>query len=126
MTIRTVAAEYLIAMKLASGRQYKNDLSDIAGILAEHEKSDQPITMDMIRQAVIDLYDEWDIIPETSREFIADVMNNGDYNSIREEIMNEEKEMKDALIEFDNNNPGAVNRENFAAIVSQLKKKREE
>ena len=29
LTVRTVAAEYLIAMKLISGRQYKNDLSDI-------------------------------------------------------------------------------------------------
>ena len=38
LTIRTVAAEYLIAMKLRSGRQYKSDLSDVLGILAEHEK----------------------------------------------------------------------------------------
>ena len=44
VTIRTVAAEYLIAMKLRSGRQYKSDLSDILGILAEHEKRGTPIT----------------------------------------------------------------------------------
>lgn len=42
VTIRTVSAEFLIAMKLRSGRQYKNDLSDILGILAEHEKKGQP------------------------------------------------------------------------------------
>ena len=29
LQIRTVSAEYLIAMKLRSGRQYKNDLSDV-------------------------------------------------------------------------------------------------
>ncbi|MCL2696872.1 MAG: DUF6036 family nucleotidyltransferase [Oscillospiraceae bacterium] len=34
----TVAAEYLIAMKLLSGKLYKYDLSDIIGILWEHEK----------------------------------------------------------------------------------------
>ncbi len=39
LQIRTVSAEYLIAMKLRSGRKYKNDLSDIIGILAEHEKN---------------------------------------------------------------------------------------
>ena len=38
LQVRTIAAEYLIAMKLMSGRQYKNDLSDIIGILAEHKK----------------------------------------------------------------------------------------
>ena len=38
VTIRTISSEYLIAMKLRSGRQYKSDLSDVLGILAEHEK----------------------------------------------------------------------------------------
>ena len=46
VTIRTIAAEYLIAMKLRSGRQYKSDLSDILGILAEHEKRGTPITLE--------------------------------------------------------------------------------
>ncbi|MBQ9008951.1 MAG: hypothetical protein IJ088_06435, partial [Clostridia bacterium] len=35
MTIRTVAAEYLVAMTLRSGRQYKSDLSDVLGVLTE-------------------------------------------------------------------------------------------
>ena len=43
LTIRTISAEYLIAMKLRSGRKYKHDLSDIVGILAEHEKQGVPI-----------------------------------------------------------------------------------
>lgn len=41
LQVRTIAAEHLIAMKLMSGRQYKNDLSDIIGILAEHKKLKQ-------------------------------------------------------------------------------------
>ena len=32
LTVRTIASEYLIAMKLMSGRQYKYDLSDVVGI----------------------------------------------------------------------------------------------
>ena len=31
LDVRTISAEYLIAMKLRSGRKYKNDLSDIIG-----------------------------------------------------------------------------------------------
>jgi len=38
LNVRMITAEYLIAMKLMSGRQYKNDLSDVAGILWEHQK----------------------------------------------------------------------------------------
>lgn len=35
LQIRTVSAEYLVAMKLMAGHQYKNDLSDIVGVLIE-------------------------------------------------------------------------------------------
>lgn len=31
--VRTVSAEYLIAMKLRAGRRYKNDLSDVIGVV---------------------------------------------------------------------------------------------
>ena len=61
VTIRTVEAEYLIAMKLRSGRQYKSDLSDILGILSEHQKRGTPISMEQIRKAVSDLYGAWGI-----------------------------------------------------------------
>lgn len=66
VTIRTVAEEYLIAMKLRSGRQYKSDLSDVLGILAEHEKRRMPISMAQIRRAVTELYGSWETLPESS------------------------------------------------------------
>ena len=37
LDVRTVSREYLVAMKLMSGRKYKNDLSDIIGILYEEQ-----------------------------------------------------------------------------------------
>ena len=54
--VRFVSSEYLIAMKLRSGRKYKNDLSDILGILAEHERCGSPLAWEAIDQAVTDLY----------------------------------------------------------------------
>ena len=36
LTVRTIVTEYLVVMKLKSGRCYKNDLSDIVGIISEH------------------------------------------------------------------------------------------
>ena len=38
LNIRTITAEYRIAMKLMSRRRYKKDLSDIVGILSEQER----------------------------------------------------------------------------------------
>ena len=78
LSVRTVAAEYLIAMKLRSGRQYKSDLSDVLGILAEHKKNGKDIKMEQIHKAVCDLYSDWSALPETSRNFIDNVMDNGD------------------------------------------------
>ena len=63
-------------MKLRSGRKYKNDLSDIIGILAEHEKRNQPITLEMINKAVNDLYGGWVDFPEDSKSFIEDAIKN--------------------------------------------------
>ena len=44
LQIRTVRSEYLVAMKLVSGRQYKKDLSDIAGIVYEQQMAGKPLT----------------------------------------------------------------------------------
>ena len=53
LTIRTITAEYLLAMKLMSGRRYKNDLSDIVGILWEHQKKDKGFDLRADRKIVI-------------------------------------------------------------------------
>lgn len=79
MSVRTIRAEYLIAMKLRSGRLYKNDRSDIAGILAEHEKRGEPISMNRIDQAIINLYGGWEQIPESSQIFLREIIGRGKY-----------------------------------------------
>lgn len=123
LTIRTVAAEYLIAMKLRSGRQYKSDLSDILGILAEHEKRGNPITMDQIRRAVSDLYEDWESIPETSQAFIVNVMSDGRFRLLYEQIDQGERETKDLLAQFEKDYPGATNTANVDSIAENLQKR---
>ena len=84
LTVRTVNAEYLIAMKLRSGRKYKNDLSDIIGILAEHEKRGDSITYERIDKAIVDLYGSWDGISSEARAFINGALADGDFRKIYE------------------------------------------
>ena len=55
LSIRTVSAEYLIAMKLRSGRLYKHDMSDVLGILAEHKQRGVVISKEQVLKAVSDL-----------------------------------------------------------------------
>jgi len=123
LTIRTVTAEYLIAMKLRSGRKYKNDLSDIMGILAAHEEAGNPITCEQVDKAVRDLYGDWNSIPEDSRMFIETAFRNGNYVQVYESVRAEEKRSKDILLRFDEDYPGVAGEGNVNAILASLKVK---
>ena len=124
LTVRTIAAEYLIAMKLRSGRKYKNDLSDVIGILAEHEKKGTPITFEKIDEAVNNLYGGWDSFPEDSKPFIEDALNNGDFENVYASVKNDEIESKDILIDFEKDYPKVAKESNINDILKTLKEKR--
>lgn len=123
LTIRTVSAEYLIAMKLRSGRQYKSDLSDVLGILAEHEKRGTPISMEQIQNAVSDLYETWDSLPETSRTFIENAMQDGRFALLYEQTATGEKETKELLVRFEADYPGVTREGNVDEIAGTLQEK---
>jgi len=124
LEVRTVKAEYLIAMKLRSGRKYKNDLSDIIGILAEHEKSNLCLSFDSIDKAVQKLYGGWEKVPEDSQKFIKDVLKNGNYRVTYDLIAEEEKMAKELLIQFEQDYPDTVRESNVNDILASLKAKR--
>ena len=123
VTIRTVAAEYLIAMKLRSGRQYKSDLSDILGVLAEHEKRGTPIAMDQIRKAVADLYGAWESLPESSQAFIENVMADGRFEELYEQTASGEKEVGGLLVQFEQDYPHVITGKNVDEIAGNLQRK---
>lgn len=124
LSVRVVTAEYLIAMKLRSGRKYKNDLSDVIGILAEHEKKCAPITFEKINAAVKNLYGGWDSFPEDSKSFIEDALNNGDFENVYASVKNDEIESKDILIGFEKDYPKVAKESNINDILKTLKEKR--
>lgn len=51
-------AEYLIAMIMVSAREYRNDISDIVGILIYLKKDARDFSMDKIDAAIQYLYGE--------------------------------------------------------------------
>ena len=133
LNVRTVNSEYLIAMKLKSGRKFKNDLSDIIGILAEHKQRNKPITFKKIDSAVLNLYGSWDSIPKDSVSFIKAALDNGDYESIYSEIRKSEKESKKVLIEHQEKYNAQLNEDKAnqilntrKSVLEQLKKLQDE
>ena len=126
LSIRTVRGEYLIAMKLRSGRQYKNDLSDVVGILREHKNNGTPIDMVEIRKAVSDLYGDWEQLPEISRSFIENVMQSKDLDALFAEIVANEKETKGLLMDFQKDYPGVLKGSNAEKIIADLKTRKKD
>lgn len=125
MQVRTVSAEYLVAMKLMAGRQFKNDLSDIVGILVEQEERGDALTFDRIKKAVIDLYNSYDKIPDSSRTFIKSIYEKEDLKAFYQQCRQLELENKDVLIEFQDNYPGVLNEDNLSNILKAARAKKQ-
>jgi hypothetical protein len=110
-------------MKLKSGRLYKYDLSDVAGILWEHQKSGNPITREIIDKAIITLYGANSEIPIESKKFIDAAFENGDYEQIYNEIRKNEKQAKEILLKFEKDNPNTLKGEDINSILEKARSK---
>ena len=124
MTIRTVTGEYLVAMKLRSGRQYKFDLSDIIGILWEHEKNRDPLSLERIKKAVEDLYGSYDVLSENMKQFVEKAVRDGKYKETYARVRRAEAENKENLLEYQEEKPGIINGENGDDIIAALRRKK--
>lgn len=117
LSIRTVAAEYLVAMKLMSDRDYKNDYSDIVGIIWEQKEKGKEIVLEDIKRAVIELYGNYDVLPVSAKEFIEEVYSSNDLQKMFKEICKEENENREILLSFQEEYPNVLNENNVKEIV---------
>lgn len=117
LTVRIVTGEYLIAMKLRSGRKYKNDLSDVVGILAEHARSGNPIEYFQIDAAVQNLYGGWDGFSSDAISFLQDILNGRQYLTIYDTIRQGEAQAKEILLDFQQAYPGIMKEDNVDRIL---------
>ena len=75
LIVRTIKDEYLLAMKIVSGRKYKNDFSDIYGILKTCTENNHTISMEQIETAIIDLYGSMDCANPDALTFVKKIIN---------------------------------------------------
>lgn len=128
LRIYTISAEYLVAMKLMAGRSYKHDLSDVVGIVSEHNSvsennKKQMLTLDTVKKAVIDLYRDWNKLPKQSRDFIEIVFQQTDLESFRKKQQEQEKKAFILLKEFEQQYPNRLKKSNVQSVIENLKKR---
>ena len=126
LNIRTISAEYLVAMKLMSGRRYKKDLSDIIGILSEQERMGEPLSYQQIDCAVRNLYGGWDDISEYAIQVLKAAL---DSENLKELFMEQEREealSKQAVLQVQKYEGEKVKESNVEEIIQKaLRKKRD-
>lgn len=125
LEVRTISGEYLVAMKLMAGRKYKNDISDIIGILYEEQENGNPISLEQIQTAVCNLYNKWENLPSDSIDFINELTQNDNISHLYETYRSNEKNAKTALLDFEKEYPNVVTSDNVNDIIKQLQAKRD-
>ena len=113
-------------MKLVSARPYKNDLSDIVGILAEHQRLENPMTFEKIQRAVVELYGSAEQVSEEIWTMVKDAVDHPNAGELYQKYREAEMETKDLLVDFEQKYPKVLKEDNLAAIVAQAKKKKEQ
>lgn len=86
LDVRTIDAEYLIAMKMVSAREHSNDLPDIVGIVAEQIEMENPITFEKVDTAMNNLYGGWDKVSDQMKQFLHFVLEHENPNELYDQM----------------------------------------
>lgn len=124
LNVRTISAEYLIAMKLMSGRRYKKDLSDIIGILSEQKRMGETLTYRQIDCAVNNLYGGWENISEYAVRFLRAALESDNLEELFMEQEREEVLSRDAVLQVQKYEEKKVKESNLDAIILEARNKR--
>lgn len=122
LEVRTVRGDYLVAMKMVSGRKYKNDLSDIVGIINDEHKRGNIITKNSVTKAVENLYGDCAIVSSESWEFLDNVLSIDDIDELFRQVVDGERQTKEDVLEFRKDNPDKTKRMTANDIIDMLKK----
>ena len=119
LEVRTIKAEYLIAMKLTSMREYKHDYSDILGVLFQHKD----ITLERIEKAYSELYGD-SPMSESAHDLIVSALQCEDYEKAYRETAELEVETHALLKDFEKEYKGRLSESNIAVVGASLRKKK--
>ncbi len=124
LEVRTITGAYLLAMKLMSARPYKNDISDIVGIFFAEKQLGNELTYEKIEKAVVDLYESWDNLPNTSQTLLQEIFEGRQLENLYEQYRANEIEARETLIEFEKDYPNVAKGNNVNEILENLRKRK--
>ena len=127
LEFRTVNEEYLIAMKMVSAREYRNDISDVVGILIYMKKESEDFSMDRIDHAIDFLYekrenvikeDVYNKVKEYTRWSVQELEKEYDV------LTQKEEQTKQELIDVNEKYQGVVKEESIDKVIEGLRRRK--
>lgn len=122
--VRTIKAEYLIAMKTMAYREYKNDRSDIIGVLQAEKEKGHDITFDDTVEAFARLYGRDAKMPAEAEKDLRgwSVLSAPALAKLYGEIRNSEENIAVKLKEKTAEYPDKVTEANIKDIIEKIRK----
>lgn len=128
LEFRTVNAEYLIAMKMVSAREYRNDISDVVGIHIHLKKETDDFSMDRIDNAIELLYGKREnIIREDIYDKVKEYVK-WSVSELGEEyiaLTQMEHQTEHELIDINEKYQETVNEESIDKVIENLRRRKE-
>jgi hypothetical protein len=118
LSVRTVSDEYLLAMKVRSARIYKHDLSDIIGIIKEHQEKGQEINFKLLNEAYRKLYDE--NISEQMADKLNEIFEHDDLEELFYSTKEEENKNLEAAKRAEAEYGDAINDNNINSFIEKF------
>ena len=119
LNVRTVSAEYLIAMKARADRTYKHDLSDIVGIINEHQEMGRGMNLSLVEDAYQKLYGEG--MPVKVAERLKDIFDCRDLEELFYSMQSEEKVNRQAALKAIEQYGGEINDKNVDGFIRHFR-----
>ena len=119
---RMLPSEYDVAMKLASLRPYKYDMSDAVGII----KSEN-ITREQIEKAVVDFYGGFEKMshPDEAKKLLDSIFSAHNLDELYDSTRTSESDNRVILKDIDDNYPKLLNEGNLASVLEAAKRKKD-
>ena len=123
LEVRVLPPEYIAAMKLASLRLYKYDISDVIGIIMSEK-----ISREKIEKAVSDLYGDIKNINQSEKavRLLDNIYKTENLEELYQETRVDEINNKAVLKSIQENNPESLKKDSIANILEAAKRKKEE
>ncbi len=119
--VRMLPPEYDVAMKLASLRPYKYDMSDVVGII-----NSERVSRDQIEKAVENFYGGYDNLshPEDAIRLLDSIFATDDLDRLYDSTRSTESDNRAILKDIDDAYPRLLKEANLASVLEAAKRKR--